>query len=78
MLAALARLTEDDRELLTLMAWQNLSSREAAWVIGCSTATFFVRLHRARRPHVVRTVRGAAACRAPDGSTVQRALSRRC
>ncbi|MEH1168965.1 RNA polymerase sigma factor [Micromonospora sp. CPCC 205539] len=48
-LAALARLTEDDRELLTLLAWHDLSSREAAQVIGCSTATFFVRLHRARK-----------------------------
>lgn len=48
-LAALARLSEDDRELLTLMAWHNLSTREAARVVGCSTATFFVRLHRARK-----------------------------
>ncbi|MFG3706935.1 RNA polymerase sigma factor [Micromonospora sp. NPDC047670] len=48
-LAALARLSEDDRELLTLMAWHELSSREAARVVGCSTATFFVRLHRARK-----------------------------
>jgi RNA polymerase sigma-70 factor (ECF subfamily) len=49
MLAALARLGEDDRELLTLMAWHGLSAREAARVVGCSTATFFVRLHRARK-----------------------------
>ncbi|HEX6685068.1 MAG TPA: RNA polymerase sigma factor [Candidatus Limnocylindrales bacterium] len=48
-LAALARLSADDRELLTLMAWHNLSAREAARVLGCSTATFFVRLHRARK-----------------------------
>ncbi|MGW4501117.1 RNA polymerase sigma factor [Micromonospora sp. NPDC004336] len=48
-LAALARLSEDDRELLTLVAWHELSSREAARVVGCSTATFFVRLHRARK-----------------------------
>ncbi|MFC6018729.1 RNA polymerase sigma factor [Plantactinospora solaniradicis] len=48
-LVALARLTEDDRELLTLTAWHGLSAREAARVVGCSTATFFVRLHRARK-----------------------------
>jgi len=48
-LAALARLTDDDRELLTLVAWHNLSARAAARVVGCSTATFFVRLHRARK-----------------------------
>jgi RNA polymerase sigma-70 factor (ECF subfamily) len=48
-LAALARLTEADRELLTLVAWHGLSPREAAQVVGCSAATYFVRLHRARR-----------------------------
>jgi RNA polymerase sigma-70 factor (ECF subfamily) len=48
-LAALGELSEDDRELLTLVAWHGLTSRDAARVIGCSTATFFVRLHRARR-----------------------------
>ncbi|GHJ47755.1 DNA-directed RNA polymerase sigma-70 factor [Catellatospora sp. TT07R-123] len=49
MLAALAGLGEDDREALTLTAWQGLSAADAARVVGCSTATFFVRLHRARR-----------------------------
>ncbi|GHJ54660.1 siderophore-interacting protein [Nonomuraea sp. TT08I-71] len=49
MLAALAGLGEDDREALTLTAWQGLSAKAAARVVGCSTATFFVRLHRARR-----------------------------
>lgn len=48
-LAALSRLSETDRELLTLVAWQGLSNRAAARVVGCSVATFFVRLHRARR-----------------------------
>ncbi len=48
-LTALAGLAADDRELLTLVAWHGLSSREAASVIGCSPATYFVRLHRARR-----------------------------
>jgi len=48
-LAALARLADDDRELLTLVAWHGLTPREAAKVVGCSTATYSVRLHRARR-----------------------------
>jgi RNA polymerase sigma-70 factor (ECF subfamily) len=48
-LRALATLTEADRELLTLVAWHGLSPREAAKVVDCSTATYFVRLHRARR-----------------------------
>jgi RNA polymerase sigma-70 factor, ECF subfamily len=49
MLAALTRLGDDDRELLTLTAWHGLAAGEAARVVGCSTATFFVRLHRARK-----------------------------
>ena len=48
-LTALAALSEADRELLTLVAWHGLKPNEAAQVVGCSTATYFVRLHRARR-----------------------------
>lgn len=48
-LAALARLSEPDRELLTLVAWHGLTPQQAARVVGCSTASYFVRLHRARR-----------------------------
>lgn len=48
-LTALARLSDQDRELLTLLAWHDLTAAEAAKLIGCSRATFFVRLHRARK-----------------------------
>jgi RNA polymerase sigma-70 factor, ECF subfamily len=48
-LAVLAALPEADRELLTLVAWHGLKPAEAARVVGCSTAAYFVRLHRARR-----------------------------
>ena len=48
-LRALAALPAADRELLTLSAWHGLSPRDAAAVAGCSVATYFVRLHRARR-----------------------------
>ncbi|MEQ4302564.1 RNA polymerase sigma factor [Plantactinospora sp. B6F1] len=48
-LTALAQLSDDDRELLTLVAWHGLSPGRAARVLGCSTATYYVRLHRARR-----------------------------
>lgn len=48
-LRALATLSDADRELLTLVAWHGLSTDEAAKVIGCSRATYFVRLHRARK-----------------------------
>lgn len=47
--AALARLRAADREVLQLIAWDELSYREAAAVLGCTTTSFAVRLHRARR-----------------------------
>lgn len=37
-----------DREVLALSAWEGLSPREGGWVMGCSAATFSLRLHRAR------------------------------
>lgn len=46
---ALARMGERDVEALLLVAWEGLSNAEAARVVGCSTAAFTVRLHRARR-----------------------------
>lgn len=48
-LRALAGLPDADRELLTLLAWHGLTHAEAARVLHCRTATFTVRLHRARR-----------------------------
>ena len=48
-LAAYARLGDDDREVLTLVAWHGLSTAAAARVLGCTPATYLVRLHRARR-----------------------------
>ncbi|WP_117208860.1 RNA polymerase sigma factor [Allorhizocola rhizosphaerae] len=48
-LAALAGLNDADREILTLTAWHGLSTGDSAKVLGCSRATFFVRLHRARK-----------------------------
>lgn len=48
-LRGLAALSDGDRELLTLVAWHGLRAVDAAKVVGCSTAAFFVRLHRARR-----------------------------
>ncbi|MGW6930101.1 RNA polymerase sigma factor [Lentzea sp. NPDC054927] len=47
--AALASLSEFDQEVLTLIAWHGLPAAEAAQVLGCTTAAYFVRLHRARR-----------------------------
>jgi RNA polymerase sigma-70 factor (ECF subfamily) len=47
--AALALLREADRELLTLLAWDGLTSEEAAEALGCSRGALAVRLHRARK-----------------------------
>jgi RNA polymerase sigma-70 factor (ECF subfamily) len=46
--AALARLSERDRETLMLVAWEELSPARAARAAGCTRAAFAVRLHRAR------------------------------
>ncbi|MFI9834507.1 RNA polymerase sigma factor [Streptomyces sp. NPDC051913] len=48
-LQALAGLSESDRELLTLVAWHGLSTKEAAQVLKCTGAALAVRLYRARR-----------------------------
>src|SRR3954451_7326829 len=47
--AALHRLSDADRELLTLIAWEGLSHEEAAEALGCSRGALKVRLHRARQ-----------------------------
>lgn len=49
LLRSLAALSDDDREVLTLTAWHGLTSAQAAEVVGCSKAAYFVRLHRARK-----------------------------
>lgn len=46
---ALAELSERDRELLLLVAWEGLEPAEAAKVLGCSRNALAVRLHRARK-----------------------------
>lgn len=47
--AAFAGLEESEREALRLVAWEGLSTGDAARVFGCSPGAFRVRLHRARR-----------------------------
>ncbi len=49
LVSAFNRLPERDREVLALVAWEGLEPREAAATLGCSAATFSVRLHRARK-----------------------------
>ena len=58
---ALATLSERDREVLLLTAWEGLTAEGAAAVLGCSPGAFRVRSHRARR-------RLASALRAADAA----------
>jgi RNA polymerase sigma-70 factor (ECF subfamily) len=57
--AALHRLSDADRELLTLIAWEGLSHAEAAEALGCSRGALKVRLHRARHRFAVLLGAGA-------------------
>jgi RNA polymerase sigma-70 factor (ECF subfamily) len=43
------QLSDRDREVLALVAWEELPIGDAARALRCSPATFSVRLHRARR-----------------------------
>jgi RNA polymerase sigma-70 factor (ECF subfamily) len=47
--SALRRLPERDREILLLVAWEDLDRVDLAVALGCSRATAAVRLFRARR-----------------------------
>ena len=47
-LVALDALSPTDRELLRLIAWEQLSTAEAGHVLGCSEAAVRVRVHRAK------------------------------
>ena len=46
---ALHRLSIGDREALLLIAWEGLSTAEAAEALGCSAVACRIRLHRARK-----------------------------
>ena len=47
-LAALKRLSEEDREILMLVAWDGLNSHQLGWALSCSPTAARIRLHRAR------------------------------
>jgi RNA polymerase sigma-70 factor (ECF subfamily) len=48
--AAISALSERDREILLLHAWEGLNRRDIAAAVGCSVPNVSVRLHRARGP----------------------------
>jgi RNA polymerase sigma-70 factor, ECF subfamily len=43
------QLSFSDREVLALVAWEDLSVHDAARSLGCSAPVFSVRLYRARK-----------------------------
>ncbi|MFE2772505.1 RNA polymerase sigma factor [Microbacterium resistens] len=45
---AVARMRSDDREVIWMAYWEELSREEMAEILGCSVAAVKVRLHRAR------------------------------
>jgi RNA polymerase sigma-70 factor, ECF subfamily len=47
-IGALDQLSDEDREILMLVAWDGLTSRELGWVLSCSPTAARIRLHRAR------------------------------
>jgi RNA polymerase sigma-70 factor (ECF subfamily) len=49
MVTALGALSTSDQELLLLVAWEGLSSKQMAEVLGLRKGTVAVRMHRARR-----------------------------
>lgn len=61
----LARLSESDREVLMLIAWEGLDPERAARVLGCSRSAFAMRLHRARK-RLAAALEQTAPAAAPD------------
>ena len=65
--AAFAGLRERDREVLRLVAWEGLSLRDAATVLGCSAVACRVRYHRAKSRLAVRLEAAASFRPEPEG-----------
>jgi len=70
-LAALAALGPDDRELLLLVAWEGLSPAQTAHVLEISPVAARGRLHRARRRLRLALAEGERrpACHTPEART---------
>ena len=67
--AAFAELSDADREVLRLVAWEGLSLRNAAVALDCSPVACRVRYHRAKT-RLARRLEAAASFRpAPEGVT---------
>ena len=64
-------LSEGDREVLRLVAWEGLSLTDAATVLGCSGVTCRVRYHRAKR-RLASRLAAAESIRRPQPKEVTR------
>lgn len=69
-LQLLAELADADREALLLVAWDGLSTEEAAVVLQCSAGALRTRLHRARKR--LGELDGGAAPASPPGAGTRR------
>ena len=78
LLDALAALSEGDREVLMLAAWEELPSGEAARVLGCSAAAYRIRLHRARRRLRERLAEAESGTQRPPASAARTEESPSC
>jgi RNA polymerase sigma-70 factor (ECF subfamily) len=67
--SAFSDLSERDREVLRLVAWEGLSLAEAATVLGCSNVACRVRYHRAKSRLASRLAAAASFRPAPKGVT---------
>lgn len=72
---AFRRLPEPDQELLALVSWEGLATREVAATLGCSANAVRIRLHRARRRLVTELARDAAPPRPGRAHTTGRDLA---
>jgi RNA polymerase sigma-70 factor (ECF subfamily) len=66
---AFAQLSERDREVLRLVAWEGLSLRDAATVLDCSAVACRVRYHRAKSRLAARLEAAASFRPQPKGVT---------
>jgi RNA polymerase sigma-70 factor (ECF subfamily) len=74
MAEAFGELSAKEREALQLVAWDDLSIRDAATVVDCTAPAFAVRLHRARRH--LETLLTANSPRADPGDPVHAAATK--
>jgi RNA polymerase sigma-70 factor, ECF subfamily len=66
---AFGGLSDADREVLRLVAWEGLSLRDAATVLGCSAVACRVRYHRAKSRLAARLAAASSFRAEPKGVT---------